>query len=121
MKLSPTVLAAIVGRRIRQLRESKNISLTRLAELTDMDPATLSRLERGKCSLVCLTRVDAIANALDQDLGAIVTVKRLTAADLAAILLEHPDRVVVLGVGKRREVLVDCQIDDNEIVLLGRC
>ncbi len=121
MKLSANVLAAIVGRRIRQARKAKDWTLEELANLTDMDRSTLSRLERGKCSLLCLSRVDAIASALEQDLSTLVTVRQLTASDLAVILSENPDLSIVLSTGKRREVLVDYRVEDDEIVLLGSC
>ena len=42
-----TTLSKLVGKRIRELREEKNIKQVELAEMIDMEPTNLSKLEKG--------------------------------------------------------------------------
>ena len=42
-----TTLSKLVGKRIRELREEKNIKQVELAEMIDMGPTNLSKLEKG--------------------------------------------------------------------------
>ena len=53
-----------IGRRIRQIREGKKLEANKLARLTDIDPANLSRIEQGKFS-PGLDTLCKIAMALD--------------------------------------------------------
>ena len=42
-----TTLSKLVAKRIRELREEKNIKQVELAEMIDMEPTNLSKLEKG--------------------------------------------------------------------------
>lgn len=48
MRLTKTELAAQVGKRIRELRRQKNISMESLAYAAGIEYAQLSRIELGK-------------------------------------------------------------------------
>lgn len=59
---SDTMQALMVGNRLRIARQSRNLSLTELAESADISAATLSRIERDKQNLdlglfLTLTRI----------------------------------------------------------------
>ena len=40
-------LSEIIGKRNKEIRESKNIKQVQLAEMVDMEPTNLSKLEKG--------------------------------------------------------------------------
>jgi transcriptional regulator with XRE-family HTH domain len=42
-----TALSVLVGKRIREIRESKNIKQVELAEMIDVEATNLSKLEKG--------------------------------------------------------------------------
>lgn len=56
------------GRRIRLVRNAKNITQTILAERVGTDQATISRIENGKQE-TCLRFIEEIATGLKTPLG----------------------------------------------------
>ncbi len=52
-----------LGKRLKELREEKNIEAKRLATITGIDPANISRVEQGKHS-VGIDILSRLANAL---------------------------------------------------------
>ena len=56
-----------MGKRIREARKSKRISLRELERLTDIDNANLCRIENGKKNSHILT-LKSIADVLEIDL-----------------------------------------------------
>lgn len=66
LDLRPQVRA--VGRRVRQLRSERDLTLEKLAQRTSLSPSFLSLVERGKSSLA-LTSLFTIARALDVDVA----------------------------------------------------
>ena len=56
-----------MGRRIREIRKPKKISLRQLSALIDIDRVTLMRIENGRNSSRILT-LKSIADALDVDI-----------------------------------------------------
>lgn len=62
MKQSPTILV-YVGKKIRTLRESKQLSQEEFADKCGLDRTYISDIERGKRN-VCLRNIDILATAL---------------------------------------------------------
>lgn len=62
---SESDLLVLLGKVIRERRESASITQERLAELTDFDRTYISLVERGKRNLSILN-LQVIATALDQ-------------------------------------------------------
>jgi len=56
------------GRRVRRLRDAKNITQTILAERVGTDQATISRIENGKQE-PCLKFIELLAMGLKTSLG----------------------------------------------------
>jgi transcriptional regulator with XRE-family HTH domain len=56
------------GRRIRRIRNAKNISQTILAERVGTDQATISRIENGKQE-TCLRFIEELAMGLKTPMG----------------------------------------------------
>ena len=57
-----------IGKRIAEIRKSKGLSQTKLAELTDIAPGNIARIETGKYStgIDLLSRIaDALGYKLD--------------------------------------------------------
>ena len=57
-------LSELVGKRIKEIRESKNIKQNQLAEMINIEPTNLSKIEKG----VHLPKIDTI-NRLTDALG----------------------------------------------------
>lgn len=54
-----------IGRRIKETRESQNISAVELAEATGLNKATIHRYERGTFKSYKTSTIESIANALN--------------------------------------------------------
>lgn len=60
-----------IGKRIKEIRESKNLSARQLAFMTHIDPPNLSRIESGKHS-VSIDTLNKIAYFLDAEIQIVV-------------------------------------------------
>ena len=56
-----------IGKRIKDLRKSKNVSQEKLAELSDLDRTYINSVENGKRN-VSIVNIEKIANALGYSL-----------------------------------------------------
>ena len=56
-----------IGKRIREIRESKKISQEKLAELADLDRTYISSVEKGKRN-ISIENIEKITKALDHTL-----------------------------------------------------
>ncbi|OYQ87976.1 transcriptional regulator [Wohlfahrtiimonas chitiniclastica] len=63
-------IQSIFGRRIKQIRESQNLSQEKLAELSDLDRTYISSIERGKRN-ISLNGIYALSKALNVSLSEI--------------------------------------------------
>jgi transcriptional regulator with XRE-family HTH domain len=73
-----------VGFRIAQQRRLAGLSQARLAEMLEVEPETLSRLETGK-SMPSLTTLEAIAEALEIELRELFRLRSTDTLEDAAI------------------------------------
>jgi len=56
-----------IGKRIREIRESKKISQEKLAELANLDRTYISSVEKGKRN-ISIENIEKISKALDRTL-----------------------------------------------------
>ena len=95
-----TELSVLVGKRIRELREAKNIKQYKLAEMINFEPTNLSKIEKG----VHLPKEETI-NKLTEALGC--SVKDL-------FDFEHLKDIALL----KQEMLNSIKNDEVDIILL---
>lgn len=69
-----------LGQRIKYLRKSKNITQEKLAEITNMDITSLSKIETGK-NYPQPETVEKIANALNVEISQIFSFKKILSKD----------------------------------------
>jgi len=93
-------LSVLVGKRIREIRELKNIKQNKLAELIDFEPTNLSKIEKG----VHLPKEETI-NKLTDALGC--SVKDL-------FDFEHLKNPLIL----KQEMISAIKNDEVDIILL---
>ena len=61
-----------IRERIKELRMNKGLSIQALADISDMDRASLSRIENGKVKGISLATLYKIAEALEVATGELV-------------------------------------------------
>ena len=61
----------VIGNRIREIRKSKNLTQTKLAEISGVEPSNISHIERAATKLSLPTLIN-IANALEVTLDELV-------------------------------------------------
>jgi transcriptional regulator with XRE-family HTH domain len=93
-----------IGFRIAQQRRLAGLSQARLAEMLEVEPETLSRLETGK-SMPSLTTLEAIAEALEIELRELFRLRSTATLEDAAI-----ERLVWL-VSRRHVTEIELLID----------
>lgn len=54
-----------VSNRIYEIRKSKNLTLEKLAELSEVDPSAIAKVERGERTNITLTTLEKILNGLN--------------------------------------------------------
>ncbi len=67
--MKPLIDYVVIGRRIREIRKSKNLTQAQLAEMSQVEPSNISHIERAatKLSLPTLVRIaNALAVSLDE-------------------------------------------------------
>lgn len=77
----------LLGARIRELRKARNLSQEQLAELIDVEPRHVSRLEVGS-SYPRIDRLEKIAEALDVPLKDFFDFMHLESANTRAVNIE---------------------------------
>ena len=91
-----------MGKRIREIRESKHMTQAALSELAGIEPSNLSHIERA-ATKVSLPTLMNIANALE------VSLDELVCGSL--IKSEH------IAVRQLNELLLDCTPDELQAVI----
>lgn len=85
-----------LGRRIRQLRQTSNLTQEQLAEMADMNVTFLGQIERGAKSPTVDT-LGKISDALQISLSELFVFvgddRALTATQLKDLLLEYSDKI----------------------------
>jgi transcriptional regulator with XRE-family HTH domain len=87
MSISPQDVSARVGVRVRLLRERLGLTQQDLAERAAIDPASLSRIERGRIGLH-LSTVERLAYGLGLSPAALLAEEPVQAAEADALLAE---------------------------------
>jgi transcriptional regulator with XRE-family HTH domain len=79
------------GQTIRRLREAKGITLRKLAELLDVSPTFLSKIERDEPgSRPSEERIAVLAKLLDQDADEFLALAGRVSTELQQIILSQP-------------------------------
>ena len=69
-------LSVLLGQRIKEVRESKNIKQVELANMIDIEPTNLSKIEKG-AHLPKNETINKIAKVLDTDITSLLEFKHL--------------------------------------------
>ena len=78
------------GETVRKVRMAKGISLRKFAEMIDMSPTYLSKVERGEFKPPREQKVIAIAEALEMDPDELLALAGRVASDISEIIQKRP-------------------------------
>ena len=78
------------GRRLRELRMDKDITLRKFAQDVGISPTYLSKVERGDFSPPTEDRIKDFAKALGQDPDELLAIAGRISSDLPEIIMKHP-------------------------------
>ncbi|HOF67770.1 MAG TPA: helix-turn-helix transcriptional regulator [Candidatus Fermentibacter daniensis] len=84
------------GQEIARLRAAKGISQRKLAELVDLSPGFLSRLERGLFSPPSDEKIEALATILGVDRDALLAKAGRASKDLEKSIVKNPELMASL-------------------------
>ena len=78
------------GKKIRALRQQKNLGLREFARLVKLSPSYLSELENGKTVPPGESKIVVIADAFDEDSDFLLSLAGRIASDVQLIVRKHP-------------------------------
>ncbi|MGV3723958.1 MAG: helix-turn-helix domain-containing protein [Actinomycetota bacterium] len=84
------------GRKLRQLREDRDLTLRQVSKLVGLSPTYLSQVERGEALPPAEDKVIALAGLLEQDPDELLALAGRVASDLTSIIRTYPRSVAAL-------------------------
>jgi transcriptional regulator with XRE-family HTH domain len=88
--------AEVFGKRLRELRIGKNITLRKFAQDVGISPTYLSKVERGDFSPPTEDRIKDFAKALGENPDELLAIAGRISSDLTNIIMQHPSEVADL-------------------------
>ena len=83
-------LSVLLGKRIKEIRESKNIKQVELANMIDIEPTNLSKIEKG-VHLPKDETINKILNALNTDMDNLFKFEHIKEKE---VLLNHINKLI---------------------------
>ncbi|MGZ3140414.1 helix-turn-helix domain-containing protein [Lentzea chajnantorensis] len=103
------------GKRVRELRNVRGLTLREAGPLAGMDHSNLAKIERGEVNVSSRTVLEAIATALQVAphdlLEQPLTLKNPVAADAHAVIVDVEDALGEIELGERPEGVVPRPVD----------
>ena len=103
-------IVSYVGKRMREIRKQKGLTLKEVAQYARVTPSLISQLERGKAN-PSLSVLSLIANCLEVSVGSLVDGSEIR-ADRSPVLHKR-DRKTLITVGNARHQLLSQHCDLN--------
>jgi HTH-type transcriptional regulator, competence development regulator len=86
----------VFGERIRLLRTECNITLRKFAEMIDVTPTYVSKIERGEAHPPAEAVIKRMAQVLKTDADDLITLAGKIPSDLPAIIRQQPKEMAIM-------------------------